>query len=194
MQAAQRLYENGHITYMRTDSTTLSADALSTARALIKERYGPQTLPGDARTYSKKVKNAQEAHEAIRPAGQVWKSPEQLAEEVTGDATRLYELIWRRTIASQMIDATGQTVTIRLEGSTTDERDVEFTSSGTVITQPGFRLAYVQAEDDDEEPQLPNLSEGDAVSCAKVTARDHDTSPPARYTEATLVRLSLIHI
>ena len=188
MQAAQRLYENGHITYMRTDSTTLSADALSTARALIKERYGPQTLPGDARTYSKKVKNAQEAHEAIRPAGQVWKSPEQLAEEVTGDATRLYELIWRRTIASQMIDATGQTVTIRLEGSTTDERDVEFTSSGTVITQPGFRLAYVQAEDDDEEPQLPNLSEGDAVSCAKVTARDHDTSPPARYTEATLVR------
>ncbi|MED5540708.1 MAG: type I DNA topoisomerase, partial [Actinomycetota bacterium] len=188
MQAAQRLYENGYITYMRTDSTTLSAEALSTARTLIKERYGSQNVPSDTRVYSKKVKNAQEAHEAIRPAGQVWKTPEEIAGEVAGDAARVYELIWRRAVASQMTDATGQTVTIRLEGSTTDARAVEFSSSGTVISEPGFRLAYVQDSDDEEEPQLPNLSKGDVVSCLTLIARNHDTSPPARYTEATLVR------
>ena len=189
MQAAQRLYENGYITYMRTDSTTLSADALSAARDLIRTRYGAENVPDEARLYSKKVKNAQEAHEAIRPSGDQWRSPDEIANEVSGDAARVYELIWQRTVASQMIDATGQTVTIRLAGSTTDDRSVEFSTSGTVITSPGFRLAYSEESDgDDQERQLPNLAEGDTTTAAALEAKGHETSPPARYTEASLVR------
>ena len=189
MQAAQRLYENGHITYMRTDSTTLSADALSTARDLIRSKYGPDNVPDEARIYTKKVKNAQEAHEAIRPAGEQWRAPDDLAGEVSADAARVYDLIWRRTVASQMIDATGQTVTIRLAGSTSDARSVEFSTSGTVITSPGFRLAYTEETDGDEqERQLPSLAEGDTTTASALEAKGHDTSPPARYTEASLVR------
>ncbi|MFT5530844.1 MAG: DNA topoisomerase-1 [Candidatus Poriferisodalaceae bacterium] len=192
MSAAQRLYENGYITYMRTDSTTLSADALSAARDLIREKYGADNLPDEQRTYAKKVKNAQEAHEAIRPAGDLSRLPETVAGEVNGDEARVYDLVWRRTIASQMIDATGQTVTIKLEGAATTGQIAEFSTSGTVITSPGFRLAYVEesdgANDDEQERQLPNLSEGDVVNATALEAKGHDTSPPARFTEASLVR------
>ncbi len=189
MQAAQRLYENGYITYMRTDSTTLSADAVSAARDLVRQRYGADNLPSEPRTYTKKVKNAQEAHEAIRPAGDRWRAPDEVAAEVGADAARVYDLVWRRTVASQMIDATGQTVTIRLTGATTDERQLEFSTSGTVISSPGFRLVYTEETDSDEaERQLPDLVEGSTTRCASVETKAHETSPPARFTEATLVR------
>ena len=193
MQAAQRLYENGYITYMRTDSTTLSAEAVATARELIRERYGATNVPNEPRTYSKKVKNAQEAHEAIRPAGDAWRLPEAVAAEVQGDAGRVYDLIWRRTVASQMIDATGETVTIRLGGLSSDNDQVEFSTSGTVISSPGFRLVYVEeadgaASDDAAEQQLPALNEGDTVTTTDAEAKGHDTSPPSRFTEASLVK------
>ena len=192
MQAAQRLYENGYITYMRTDSTTLSAEALSTARDLIRDRYGASNLPDEPRTYTKKVRNAQEAHEAIRPAGDAWPLPDRVAAEVQGDAGRVYELIWQRTVASQMIDATGETVTIRLSGQSTDGDAVEFSTSGTVISSPGFRLAYVEdtdgASDDPAEQQLPPLQEGDVVTATDMEPKGHEPSPPARYTEASLVK------
>ncbi len=192
MQAAQRLYENGFITYMRTDSTTLSAEALTTARSLISERYGAQNLPPEARIYTRKVKNAQEAHEAIRPSGEQWRHPDQVAAEVQGDAARVYDLIWRRTVASQMIDATGETITIKLGGAASDGRNVEFSTSGTVITSPGFRLAYIEeAEpggDEAAEQQLPPLQEGDKVFARELQAKGHETTPPSRYTEASLVK------
>jgi DNA topoisomerase I len=193
MGAAQKLYEEGHITYMRTDSTTLSADALSAARTLIRDRYGLEHLPADARVYNKKVKNAQEAHEAIRPAGDAWRNPADLGfkgDKADSDQARLYQLIWSRTIASQMNDAEGQTVTIRLAASPSGSETYEFGTSGTVITSPGFRAVYGQQseESDDEERALPNLLEGDAVVASSLESKDHQTKPPARYTEATLVR------
>ena len=193
MGAAQKLYEEGHITYMRTDSTTLSADALSAARTLIRERFGHDHLPADARVYNKKVKNAQEAHEAIRPAGDAWRDPSDLGfkgDTTDSDQARLYQLIWSRTIASQMNDAEGQTVTIRLAASPFGSETYEFGTSGTVITSPGFMSLYGRQSDesDDEERELPNLSEGDAVLATSLESKDHQTKPPARYTEATLVR------
>ncbi len=190
MRAAQRLYESGYITYMRTDSTTLSGEALGAARKLIAGRFGSENLPDSPRQYSRKVKNAQEAHEAIRPAGTQWKSPDQVASEVPGDAARVYDLIWRRTVASQMIDATGRTVTIRLVGDTSGGHRVEFSTSGTVITTPGFRLAYVEGEDqfDGDSQQLPDLAEGDRVDIDGLEPKGHETTPPARYTEASLVK------
>ncbi len=202
MRAAQRLYENGFITYMRTDSTTLSSEALTTARRLISERYGATNLPDEARTYAKKVKNAQEAHEAIRPAGESWRLPEEVASQVTADEGRVYDLIWRRTVASQMIDATGETVTIKLSGTTLDDREVEFSTSGTVIKVQGFRLAYIEGSDtetdakgsagdaagEDDQQQLPPLEEGDTVTVRELDPKGHETSPPARYTEASLVK------
>ena len=193
MGAAQKLYEEGHITYMRTDSTTLSADALSAARTLIRERFGQDQLPADARSYNKKVKNAQEAHEAIRPAGDAWREPSDLGfkgDKADSDQARLYQLIWSRTIASQMNDAEGQTVTIRLAASPLDFDEVEFGTSGTIITSPGFRAVYGQRSDesDEAERELPNLSEGDALIATSLESKDHQTKPPARYTEATLVR------
>ncbi len=197
MRAAQRLYESGYITYMRTDSTMLSADALSAARDLIRERYGPERLPDAPRSYAKKVKNAQEAHEAVRPAGDRFRLPPEVAAEVQGDEARVYELIWQRTVASQMIDATGRTVTVKLAGTSADGPGgegtaVEFSTSGTVITEPGFRLAYVEDVDDESadpaERRLPALTEGERVSTVEVEARSHETSPPARFTEASLVK------
>ena len=190
MRAAQRLYESGYITYMRTDSTTLSGEAISAARKLIAGRFGSENMPDSPRRYSRKVKNAQEAHEAIRPAGTTWKSPDQVAAEVQGDAARVYDLIWRRTVASQMIDATGRTVTIRLVGDTSGGHRVEFSTSGTVITTPGFRLAYVEGEDqpDGDGQQLPDLAEGDRVDIEGLEPKGHETTPPSRYTEASLVK------
>lgn len=192
MSVAQRLYENGFITYMRTDSTTLSDAAVGAARAQVQELYGAEYLPDSPRVYASKVKNAQEAHEAIRPAGDTFRTPAQTG--LTGDQFRLYELIWMRTVASQMKDAVGNTVTIRLGGTATTGEDVVFSASGRTITFHGFLKAYVEGTDDatdakdDAQTRLPNLERGAAVSAATVAAHGHETKPPARYTEATLIK------
>ncbi|MCW2850035.1 MAG: topoisomerase [Marmoricola sp.] len=192
MSIAQRLYENGYITYMRTDSTTLSETAINAARAQARDLYGAEYVPDAPRTYVSKVKNAQEAHEAIRPAGDAFRTPAQTG--LTGDEFRLYELIWMRTIASQMKDAVGNSVTIRLGGAARTGEDVVFSASGRVITFHGFLKAYVEGSDDaeaatdDQETRLPNVTEGDAVSAANIRAEGHSTKPPARYTEATLIK------
>ena len=192
MSIAQRLYENGFITYMRTDSTTLSESAVAAARQQATELYGAEYVPDKPRTYTSKVKNAQEAHEAIRPAGENFRTPAQTG--LTGDEFRLYELIWMRTVASQMKDAEGRSVTIRLGGSASTGEDVVFSASGRVITFHGFLKAYVEGQDDpdtesdDRETRLPAVKEGDAVTAASVRAAGHETKPPARYTEASLIR------
>ncbi|MEP7739033.1 type I DNA topoisomerase [Nocardioides sp. 31GB23] len=191
MSVAQRLYENGFITYMRTDSTTLSGTAVNAARAQVQELYGAEYLPDAPRTYASKVKNAQEAHEAIRPAGESFRTPAQTG--LKGEQFRLYELIWMRTVASQMKDAVGQSVTIRLGGAASGGEDVVFSASGRVITFHGFLKAYVEGTDhgaasDDQETRLPQLAQGDAVSAASISANGHETKPPARYTEATLIK------
>jgi len=191
MSVAQRLYENGFITYMRTDSTTLSEAAVGAARAQVRELYGAEYLPDAPRTYASKVKNAQEAHEAIRPAGDSFRTPAQTG--LTGDQFRLYELIWMRTVASQMKDAVGQSVSVRIGGVAADGRDVVFSASGRVITFHGFLKAYVEGTEggkrsDDDQVPLPDLHEGDPVSAASLAANGHETKPPARYTEATLIK------
>ncbi|GHH24171.1 type I DNA topoisomerase [Streptomyces rubradiris] len=192
MQIAQKLYENGYITYMRTDSTTLSDTAISAARAQVTQLYGADYLPPQPRTYAAKVKNAQEAHEAIRPSGDRFRTPAETG--LTGDQFRLYELIWKRTVASQMKDATGDSVTVKIGGTSADGRDVEFSASGKTITFHGFLKAYVEGADDpnaeldDRERRLPQVAEGDALSAERITADGHATKPPARYTEASLVK------
>jgi DNA topoisomerase I len=192
MQIAQRLYENGNITYMRTDSVTLSDTAITAARSQVRELYGASYLPDRPRVYTSKVKNAQEAHEAIRPAGEVFQTPAQTG--LNGAEYRLYELIWMRTIASQMRDAEGRSVSIRIDARAASGQNCEFTSSGRVITFHGFLKAYVEgaddpsAETDDRETQLPDVAEGDVLPAVEVVASGHETKPPARYTEATLIR------
>ena len=194
MAAAQQLYESGYITYMRTDSTTLSDAALSAARAQIDALYGKDYLPQNPRTYKKKVKNAQEAHEAIRPAGDSFRKPEDVAKEVRADAAKLYELIWMRTVASQMKDANGQRLHVRIEGTTKDGNVAEFSVRGNSITFPGFLRAYVEGSDDpnaeleNQEKPLPPIEEGEKLTPKAFEAKDHETQPPARYTEASLVR------
>ncbi len=204
MAAAQRLYENGRITYMRTDSTTLSGQALGAARQIVAARYGADNLPPKPRIYTRKVKNAQEAHEAIRPAGENWPAPGSVT-DLGGDAARLYDLVWQRTVASQMIDATGETVTIRLAGTAACDlapalsqgspaagrHSVELSAAGTVVRSPGFRLVYAPPPAGaDEEPEriLPDLDAGDAATAVSLEPSEHSTSPPARFTEASLVR------
>ena len=194
MGIAQRLYENGYITYMRTDSTTLSETALTAARAQVLELYGKDYLPDAPRTYAKKVKNAQEAHEAIRPAGESFRTPASLARELNVDELRLYELIWMRTVASQMNDARGMSVQVRLGASSSDGRDCEFVASGKTITFPGFLRAYVEGADDpeaeleDREVILPTVAVGEGLRAEDLRADGHATQPPARYTEASLVK------
>ncbi|HEY7208497.1 MAG TPA: type I DNA topoisomerase [Gaiellaceae bacterium] len=193
MRIAQRLYENGYITYMRTDSTTLSESALAAARSQARELFGAEFVPEQPRRYERKVKNAQEAHEAIRPAGDSFRTPEQVADRLGRDELALYELIWIRTIASQMADAKGQTVSIRIAGTSSAGEEAEFGAAGTVITFRGFLAAYEEGRDedrtrDDEERRLPNLSEGDPVTAVSLEPQGHETNPPARYTEATLVK------
>jgi DNA topoisomerase-1 len=196
MRLAQRLYENGYITYMRTDSTTLSETALTAARDLVRELYGPDYVPAQPRRYERKVKNAQEAHEAIRPAGDRFRTPQQVRGELSADEFRVYELIWQRTVASQMADATGQSVSVRVAGQTSEPtpRTVEFGASGKVITFPGFLRAYVeesddeQAEREDRERRLPPLTEGQPLAASGIAPQEHATNPPARYTEASLVK------
>ncbi|MCP3758362.1 type I DNA topoisomerase [Streptomyces sp. TBY4] len=192
MQVAQKLYENGFITYMRTDSTTLSDTAVSAARAQVTQLYGAEYLPEKPRTYAGKVKNAQEAHEAIRPSGDRFRTPAETG--LTGDQFRLYELIWKRTVASQMKDAVGNSVTVKIGGRSSDGRDAEFSASGKTITFHGFMKAYVEGADDpnaeldDREKRLPQVAEGDALSAEEITVDGHSTKPPARYTEASLVK------
>ena len=193
MRVAQRLYENGYITYMRTDSTTLSEAALTAARAQARELYGADSVPDAPRKYEKKVKNAQEAHEAIRPAGDSFRTPNQVAMELSGDELALYDLVWKRTIASQMVDARGQTVSLRIAGRTEQGEEAEFAASGTVITTRGFLAAYEEGRDDardedSEERRLPPLAVGDALSAVGIEPQGHATQPPARYTEASLTK------
>jgi DNA topoisomerase-1 len=199
MRVAQRLYENGYITYMRTDSTTLSDAALTAARSQARDLYGAEYVPEAPRRYEKKVKNAQEAHEAIRPAGDRFRTPAQVAGELRGDEYALYELIWKRTLSSQMSDAKGSTATVRLGGTldgVTAAEDVEFTASGTVITFRGFLAAYEEGRDVEDgadqarpgDKRLPRLGEGAALTVLRAEAEGHETTPPARYTEATLVK------
>jgi len=194
MRVAQDLYQNGYITYMRTDSTTLSETALGAARTQVRSLYGAEYVPDAPRTYDRKVKNAQEAHEAIRPAGETFRTPESLRGELRQDQLRLYELIWKRTIASQMVDARGQSVSVRIGATAADGRDALFGASGRSITFPGYLRAYVEGTDDpdaaldDRETLLPVLVVGQALPHPELEARGHTTSPPARYTEASLVK------
>jgi DNA topoisomerase-1 len=192
MRVAQRLYERGYITYMRTDSTSLSEAALTAARRQATELFGSESVPDAPRLYDRKVKNAQEAHEAIRPAGDRFRSPKDVEKEVDRDELGLYDLVWRRTLSSQMVDAKGRTVSIRIGAKAADGRDAEFGVSGTVITVRGFLVAYEEGRDDEADdgspPTLPDLKEGDRVRPTELEPQGHETTPPARYTEATLVK------
>ena len=205
MSIAQRLYENGYITYMRTDSTTLSGSAINAARNQARQLYGEEYLHPSPRQYTRKVKNAQEAHEAIRPAGDTFATPGQLHSALDNDEFRLYELIWQRTVASQMADARGTTLSLRISGvarpatslavESSDGQSVVFSASGRTITFPGFLKAYVETVDelaggeaDDAESRLPQLTQGQRVDAVELTADGHTTSPPARYTEASLIK------
>jgi DNA topoisomerase I len=191
MSVAQRLYENGFITYMRTDSITLSQTAIDAARTQARELYGADYVPDKPRAYTSKVKNAQEAHEAIRPAGDRFRTPQ--ATGLKGDGFRLYDLIWKRTVACQMKDATGESVSIRVAGSSSANERAEFSASGKTITFYGFLKAYVESVDeasdrDDAERRLPVLAENDPLTALDLKAAEHATRPPARYTEASLVK------
>lgn len=209
MRVAQSLYENGYITYMRTDSVSLSQQAITAARTQAAKLYGADSVPDKPRAYAGKSKNAQEAHEAIRPSGEVFRTPSELQGALRGSEFKLYDLIWKRTVASQMADAKGQTATVTIEVGPTKAdaaapaepttpvggATAEFTASGTVITFRGFLAAYEESRDEernaDETPgeaKLPPLKEGQAVGLAELEAKGHETSPPPRYTEASLVK------
>jgi DNA topoisomerase I len=187
MDVAQKLYENGHITYMRTDSTNLAQVAIDAARELVRTEYGGEYLPDTARVYKSKVKNAQEAHEAIRPAGHPFELPAGLKDELPPDQFRLFELIWKRTIAGQMVDARGRTMTITIEAD-----GAVFQVTGKTIDFAGFLRAYVEGSDDpeaelaDQERILPAVKIGDVVTCRELIAKDHTTQPPSRFSEASL--------
>lgn len=189
MQVAQSLYENGHITYMRTDSTSLAAVAVEAARDLVKTQYGERYLPDKPRAYQTKVKNAQEAHEAIRPAGHPFDLPDAIRGELSNDEFKLYDLIWKRTIASQMADARGHRITITVE-----QDGAKFQVSGKTIDFPGYLRAYVEGSDDpeaelaDKEAVLPKVSVGEKLRCRSLESKDHTTQPPNRYSEASLTR------
>ncbi|MGK9149447.1 type I DNA topoisomerase [Plantibacter flavus] len=194
MSVAQSLYENGYITYMRTDSPSLSQQAINAARKQAADLYGAETVPDKPRLYSGKSKNAQEAHEAIRPSGDTFRTPSSLASTLRGNDFKLYDLIWKRTVASQMGDAKGSTATITLEAATEVGR-AEFTASGTVITFRGFLAAYEEGQDEDRnasddqsDAKLPPLTEGQQLGIEDPEAKGHETSPPPRYTEASLVK------
>ncbi|MFJ2665644.1 type I DNA topoisomerase [Nocardia fluminea] len=195
MRVAQRLYENGYITYMRTDSTTLSESAIAAARSQATQLYGAEYVSPSPRQYTRKVKNAQEAHEAIRPSGDTFMTPGQLASKVDNDEFKLYEMIWQRTVASQMVDARGTTLTLRITGTARTGEECVFSASGRTITFAGFLKAYVESVDeeaggqsDDAESRLPALEEGQSVTAVELTPDGHSTNPPARYTEASLIK------
>ena len=194
MRVAQKLYENGYITYMRTDSTTLSESAITAARSQATQLYGKEYVSPSPRQYTRKVKNAQEAHEAIRPSGEVFRTPGQVAKELDTDEFRLYEMIWQRTIASQMADAKGTTMSVRIVGTAATGEECTFAASGRTITFAGFLKAYVEAVDteaggeaDDKQSRLPVLTKDQALTATELSADGHSTSPPARYSEPSLV-------
>ena len=197
MRVAQRLYENGYITYMRTDSVNLGQAAIQTARQTAQKLYGNEYVPPQPRIYEGKSKNAQEAHEAIRPAGDHFRTPGELAPELSRDEFALYDLIWKRTVASQMSDAKKQQMRVDFSATTLDDKEAIFRANGSVITFPGFLAAYDDIEDietkdkDDTEntdKQLPPMKQGDTINVTQYTCEGHDTKPPARYTEPTLVK------
>lgn len=210
MSVAQSLYENGYITYMRTDSPSLSQQAIDAARSQASKLYGADTIPEKARLYTGKSKNAQEAHEAIRPSGDTFKTPSQLEGTLRGNDWKLYDLIWKRTVASQMADAKGSTASVVVAATTAETVDgigagsrgtgpqgtlAEFVATGTVITFRGFLAAYEEGQDEERhadaspaDAKLPSLTEGQALSIDDVEAKGHDTSAPPRYTEASLVK------
>ncbi|MDN8633332.1 type I DNA topoisomerase [Corynebacterium kefirresidentii] len=194
MRIAQRLYENGHITYMRTDSTSLSKQGLSAARNSATSIYGAEYVSDSPRVYDRKVKNSQEAHEAIRPAGETFATPGQLSGQLDAEEFKLYDLIWKRTVASQMADAKGTSMKVTVAGTATTDNgsyDVEFSATGRTITFPGFLKAYGADDakgDKKGETHLPHLEEGRALNAKEVSAEGHSTNPPARYTEASLVK------
>ncbi len=189
MSTAQSLYENGFITYMRTDSTNLAAEAISAARDLVRSEYGNEYLPGSPRVYASKVKNAQEAHEAIRPAGHPFQLPQTVQSQLSGDEFKLFDMIWKRTIASQMSDSRGRMMTVTIDGG-----GAVFHVTGKTIDFPGFLRAYVEGSDDpqaelaDQEKILPSVAQGDSLSCRKLESKMHSTQPPARFSEAALTR------
>ncbi|TFD79356.1 type I DNA topoisomerase [Cryobacterium sp. Sr8] len=203
MSVAQSLYENGYITYMRTDSPSLSQQAITAARTQAAALYGPETVPDKPRLYKGKSKSAQEAHEAIRPSGDTFRTPASLASTLRGSDFKLYELIWKRTVASQMADATGSTASVTISAGPTGSSAhpaasgavAEFAASGTVITFRGFMLAYEESVDEERnastdptESKLPPLTEGQVLALIEVEAKGHETTPAARYTEASLVK------
>ncbi len=204
MRTAQSLYENGYITYMRTDSPALSTQAVDAARRQVAELYGSEYVPDKPRVYTSKAKGAQEAHEAIRPAGDHFRTPAQVARELSGDQFKLYELIWKRTVASQMADARGQTASVRLAATATTPDgpvDTVFSASGTVITFRGFLAAYEEGRDrgrydeaeggaaaSSDDARLPQMAQGDPLTASDLAADGHRTSPPPRFTEASLVK------
>jgi DNA topoisomerase-1 len=189
MQVAQSLYENGHITYMRTDSTNLASVAIESARELVDNNYGKEFLPAEPRIYRSKVKNAQEAHEAIRPAGHPFELPEAMRSQLGVDEFRLFEMIWKRTIASQMADARGRRISITIEGE-----GCVFQVSGKTIDFPGYLRAYVEGSDDptaelaDQEKVLPSVEVGELLTCVALDAKEHTTQAPGRYSEASLTK------
>ncbi len=203
MSVAQSLYENGYITYMRTDSPSLSQQAITAARTQASALYGPETVPAQPRLYKGKSKNAQEAHEAIRPSGDTFRTPASLSGSLRGNDFKLYDLIWKRTVASQMADATGSTASVTISAGPTGPAEhpaasgaiAEFAASGTVITFRGFMLAYEESRDEERnaptdptESKLPPLTEGQALTLLEMEAKGHETTPAARYTEASLVK------
>ncbi|WP_309615849.1 type I DNA topoisomerase [Salinibacterium sp.] len=196
MSVAQSLYENGYITYMRTDSPTLSQQAIDAARNQARKLYGAETVPDKPRVYSGKSKNAQEAHEAIRPSGDTFRTPSEVASALRGNDFKLYDLIWKRTVASQMADAKGSTASITIgAGPTPTGSMAEFVATGTIITFRGFLHAYEEGHDEvrneaaePTEAKLPPLTEGQSLTLVEVEAKGHETSAPPRYTEASLVK------
>jgi Topoisomerase IA len=189
MSTAQRLYEKGFITYMRTDSTNLSDEGINAARNEIKSRFGKDYLPDQAKIYSSKVKNAQEAHEAIRPAGVEFVKTEKVRTEIDEDAANLYDLIRKRTLASQMTSAKVKQISVTIENQKS-----EFRANGKVILFPGYMAAYVESTDkrsgitEDQETILPNLAKDQSLQCNQLDSNEHSTKPPARFTEASLVK------
>jgi DNA topoisomerase-1 len=193
MRIAQRLYENGYITYMRTDSVTLSASAITAARSSAQGLYGKEFVPATPRVYEGKTKNAQEAHEAIRPAGDVFKTPGELAPELSRDEFALYDLIWKRTVASQMSDAKKQQMRVDFDVKTKTGKDAIFRANGSVLTFAGFLAAYEEIAEEktdaeDTDRRLPAMSVGEKIAVKEYTCEGHETKPPARYTEPTLVK------
>ncbi|GMA35247.1 hypothetical protein GCM10025876_14510 [Demequina litorisediminis] len=200
MGVAQALYQQGYITYMRSDSPVLSGEAIKAARSQAIDLFGPDAVPPAARVYASQDSNAQEAHEAIRPAGDKFRTPDSLRTRLRGDEFRMYEMIWKRTLASQMADAVGTTSTITVGATSAGGHAVEFTKSGTILTSPGFRALYIEStevaryeDEDGKQPsdgdsRLPQVASGDPLDASDLEALTHATNPPPRYTQGAMIK------